>query len=134
MHAGNAFEKAQGMISDMIAKLESDENEDATRHIATQLAESNAMEAAKTDAIEQLSTKIAQLAAKSQVGAAAMFADDAFEKVQGMIYDMIVKLFQVTKPQAENTDKLEQLCTRSNMNMSPRCLLRTALPGQLHRG
>merc|ERR1719297_281553 len=67
MQSGDAFEKVKGLISDMIARLESEAGADATKKAFCdkELAESNAKKSDKTDEITKLSTKIEQLSAKS---------------------------------------------------------------------
>jgi len=67
MHSSDAFEKVKGMISDMIAKLEKDADEAATKkaYCDKELSETNTKKADKTDEIEGLTTKIEQMSAKS---------------------------------------------------------------------
>jgi hypothetical protein len=70
MHAENGddpFGKIKGMISDMIAKLEDEAGEDATKkaYCDKELSETNAKKADRTDDLEQLGTKIDQASAKS---------------------------------------------------------------------
>merc|ERR1719401_2690768 len=67
MHSSDAFEKVKGMISDMIAKLEKDADEAATKkaYCDKELSETNTKKADKTSEIETMTTRIDQAAAKS---------------------------------------------------------------------
>merc|ERR1719491_299921 len=60
MHASDGFKKIKGLIRDMIAKLESEADADATKKAwcDRQLADSNAKKNDKTDEIAKLTTKI----------------------------------------------------------------------------
>merc|ERR1719491_1012106 len=67
MHASDGFKKIKGLIRDMIAKLESEADADATKKAwcDRQLADSNAKKSDKTDEISKQSTKIDQMSARS---------------------------------------------------------------------
>merc|ERR1740121_1133356 len=96
MHSTDAFAKIKGLISDMIAKLESEANADATKkaYCDKELKESNVKKDDKTDEIKKLTTKIDQMSAKS-----AQLKDE--------VATLQSELSKLAKLQA-NMDKLRQ--------------------------
>jgi len=96
MHASDGFKKIKGLIRDMIAKLESEAEADATKKAwcDRQLADSNAKKNDKTDEIAKLTTKIDQMSARS-----AQLKDE--------VATLQAELAKLAKAQA-NMDKIRQ--------------------------
>jgi len=96
MHASDGFKKIKGLIRDMIAKLESEAEADATKKAwcDRQLADSNAKKNDKTDEVAKLSTKIDQMSARS-----AQLKDE--------VATLQAELAKLAKAQA-NMDKIRQ--------------------------
>merc|ERR1712183_305458 len=67
MDSSDAFAKVKGLISDMIARLESEAGADASKKAFCdkELAESNEKKSDKSDEIEKISTRIDRMSATS---------------------------------------------------------------------
>merc|ERR1719444_444926 len=94
MHSRDPFGKVKGLISEMIEKLESEADADATKkaYCDKELRESREKKADKTDEIETITTRLDQAAAKSA-------------KLKGEVATLENELSKLAKAQAE-MDKL----------------------------